>query len=98
MKIAENFKDQAEKLGILEWRLFSCSMCHTPIGFMFQVQGNPDVVYDSNCDCVTFTSPLQPRSWENVAKLYNMQENSEFIAEMDKFWRWDEENIKIETS
>lgn len=85
-KTGDEFKAQAQRYRILEWRMHECSICGYPCGFVFQ----GDVVkYDSGCNCVSAGLNLQPRAWEAVADHYNLQTNPEYIAEMNTFWHFD---------
>lgn len=46
-----------------------CSLCGS--GMYYRREGE-QLFYDSNCDCVTFTTPLQARSWQSAADWINM--------------------------
>lgn len=59
-----------EKQNIKRWTLRTCSMCNAPLQYLF---GNDAVAYDSNCDCVSYWTPRQPRSYAEVADCFNMQ-------------------------
>ena len=82
MRTPEEFKEQAEKLNITFWPGHNCSLCGYQVGFYF-ADGN--VSYDNGCDC-TSGQNLNPRTWEDVAKRYNMQSHPEVISRMDEFW------------
>lgn len=81
-RTAEEFRAQAKERGITKWVVHHCSICNYECGYV--IQGD-DVFYDSGCNCVRMT-PLQRRSWEDLAFFYNIQKNENVIAQMDKLW------------
>ena len=89
MKTAEQFREQAIKLGLHYWEHHTCAICGEPVGYYFFAYPNYEVVFDSGCGC-TFGSNPHPSSWEDVAEFYNMQTNPDIINIMDKFWQWEE--------
>lgn len=84
-RTGEDFRNQAEELKLISWPQRGCSFCGAMIGYRF-VDGK--AFYDSNCNCVNYTTPLQPRSWDDIADFYNMQNNPVTIEEMDNFWEF----------
>ena len=48
-----------------------CSICNSAIGFW--VDGNPEPVLDTNCDCVSYQSPPERRSWDDILENVLMQ-------------------------
>lgn len=88
-KIGEDFRNQAEKLGITKWPSHNCSFCTYGVGFIFTPIS---VYYDNGCNCSSYgPSPYRESSWDEVAERYNMQDNENTIKEMDKFWGFDNE-------
>lgn len=46
----------------------SCSICDHALRYLFK---RDRVFYDSNCDCTTFYTDPEPRTWDSVAFTYN---------------------------
>ena len=86
MKTGNDFKEQVKKHNIGWWTVRHCSFCNHPIGYNFRPFGS--VVFDGGCNCANISNK-QVRSWDDVAEIYNIQTNTEVIAEMDKFWHFD---------
>lgn len=87
-KTAEDFERQVKAKMISSWMLRQCSMCDAPLEFIFD---GDDVYYDSNCDCVTYRTIPEERSYQDIANLYNQNiENVEWIKEINKFFGFDE--------
>lgn len=82
---AEEFRNNAIKYQIESWMFRKCSLCGHPIGFLFLL-GMDEVYFDGGCICARLH--LQPRTWEDVAELYNCQENPEIVREFDRFWHF----------
>lgn len=85
MKEAKEFKEQATKNNIKEWRIHDCSICGYPCGYIFE---EDRVLYDSGCDCSYGGESL--RDWDDVAEHYNMQTNEDVIKKMNLFWGFKE--------
>jgi hypothetical protein len=64
---AQEIKEQT-KVGA--WTLHRCSICRAPIQYVFD---GDYVAFDSNCDCTSYWTPRQQRSWQDVADTINMQ-------------------------
>lgn len=77
----EEVQAEVEKRGITYWSLRNCSICGSPIGYLFE---RGEVGFDSNCDCTPYRSPIQLRDYHDVACQFNMQTHPG-IAE--KMWR-----------
>lgn len=58
-----------------------CSLCSTPLHFVVE---DETLKFDSNCNCVTYTAPLEERSWNVLAEWVNMQKNLENKKEILK--------------
>lgn len=86
-KTAEDFKQKVKEKGITKWFIHSCSFCNYPCGFLFKQDGT--AWYDAGCDCSR--QPPSPSNFDEVAELYNMQSNPEFIQTMDEFWGFNKE-------
>ncbi len=85
MRTVEEFKESAEKNNITKWNVNDCSICNYHCGYIIR---NGQVMYDSGCDCVSHSN-LQPRSWEDLAEQYNMQDHPNVIKEYDEFWKFE---------
>lgn len=84
MKTGLDFKNAVEKHGITEWHIHNCSICGYDCGYRFI---NGDVYYDNGCYC-TCGENLNSRTWDDVANQYNMQDNTNVIAKMDKLFKF----------
>jgi len=82
MREPEEFQKQVKEKRIAYWHIGECWMCNYPLGFHF-IDGN--VFYDNGCNCTSGRN-LNPRTWEQIAEMYNMQSNPKFIKKMDKFF------------
>lgn len=83
-KSGNDFKEAATKIKPNKWIIHHCSICNYPCGYVFS-SNYEHVGYDSGCDCVSYEN-IQPRSWDDLAAQYNVQNNEEYIKEMNKFW------------
>lgn len=83
MKTASDFQQAAQEKNIEGWFFRSCSICTCPVGFVFR---DGRVFFDGNCDCGSWHSDLAPRTWDEVAELYNAQTHPETIAAFNKYW------------
>ena len=79
----EEFQKQAAEKGLTKWAIHDCSLCGYPCGYIFH---DGQVSYDSGCYCVTYYPNIQPRTWDSVVEIYEMQDNPETIKQMDEFW------------
>lgn len=52
------------------WTLHRCSLCGDPVQYLFS---GDHVALDTNCSCVSYWTPRQQRSWQDVADTINMQ-------------------------
>ena len=85
MRTANEFEDAARERGITEWERDpeGCSGCGYSVGYRFAPNG---VFYDVGCWCTGRAPNWEPRTWQDVADFYNMQNHPRVIAEMDAFW------------
>ncbi len=67
-------REKVKEKSIHYWRLRECSICDSPIGYIFMSgEAAADVAYDSNCDCVPYHTPLTPSSYSEIAAAFNRQ-------------------------
>lgn len=85
-RTAQEFRNNAIKYRIDKWMFRECNMCGHPIGFLF-FRGNSEVYFDGGCDCAC--GGCYPRTWEDVAELYNLQTNPDVIRRFDEFWHFE---------
>lgn len=81
-RTAEEFQQAAKEKNITSWPIHDCSICGYHCGYKII---EDSVAYDSGCDCVSYID-IQPRSWEDIAHQYNMQDHPGVIDKMDQFW------------
>jgi hypothetical protein len=91
-RCAEDFERQARKLNLERWHIHDCSMCHYKCAFVFDLKKN-QVQYDAGCFCISTT--LQDRSWDAVAKFYEMQSTPKVIDLFNEFWHFDEMDVEL---
>jgi len=84
MRIAEEFKKQAELKGITYWHAHNCSICGESVGTEIV---NGEASFRSACGCAY--EPNHSHGWEHIAERYNMQSNVDVIKRMDEFWGFD---------
>jgi hypothetical protein len=93
MKKGEDFQKAVEEHGIEYWPIHECSICGYECGFIFNLMTNrclQPVSYDRGCNC-TRTYHIEPRTWEHVASLYNLNVNNPTVKkEYDEFWKFEE--------
>jgi len=71
---------EAMKTANISWvEVRKCSICNCPVAY--ERQGD-NLFFDGNCDCTSFWNPPQPRIFEDVAELINIQSNSEYKSEL----------------
>ena len=85
MRTPEEFKKQVKDHNITFWPHHACSFCKVEVGYEFH---NEQAFFNSSCECGMPPSPLQPRTWEQIANAYNQQTNSDIIKKMDEFWKF----------
>lgn len=51
-------------------RHHQCGGCNAWVGFEIQ---DDKLFFDSNCDCSSYRSPLEPRDWNSLSEWINMQ-------------------------
>ena len=83
----EEFKEQAENLGITEWISHNCHMCEYVVKYIFNYG---KVFFDSGCNCTEQPNNLHARTWDDVAKNYNMQTEPSVRKEFSEFWHFDD--------
>ena len=66
----EQVQQAVQERGITLWKLRECSICLAPLTYAF---GQDGITYDRSCGCVTYSEPPEPRTWEDVAKQFNIQ-------------------------
>ena len=81
---ANDFKEASDIYFIKFLPIRECSICGSQIGYQFSKGA---VFFDSNCNCVSFTSPLQKRSWQSFKQYYDhlSEEKQKEINEFFKF-------------
>lgn len=81
---AQQVQQAVKDYGIGRWKLRTCSICDTPIGYLFSPDGE-QVVFSSACDCSSSSryAPPDDSNFEVVAHCFNMQ-TTPGIAE--KMW------------
>lgn len=84
MKTPDDFREQAIKERISEWRIHDCGMCKYKCGFLFFPEVY-EVMYDKGCNCVSYND-TSFSSWEAVANHYNLQTNKDVINKYNEFW------------
>ncbi len=72
-------KEAMEKANINWVEVRRCSICDCPVAYE---RKGEDLFFDGNCDCTSFWNPPQPRSYEEIAELINIQSNSEYKTEL----------------
>ena len=78
IKTSQELKEQAGKIGLTFWKVHECSMCGYQCGYIFN---GDNVSYDAGCGCIY--QPPHPRSWEDLAETFNMNQperNPDFKA------------------
>lgn len=73
MRTAEEIKASVEKSGSGFWMNTKCHKCDTPVGFLFNYDGE-EVVYDESCECNDAT-PFKT-TWDAVADYYSMLDDT----------------------
>ena len=68
--------------NIRTWSPRSCGMCCGPLKYVFR---GDQVFYDSNCYCVSYVEPMQPRSVHSLVEHFNMQTPEVRQAQWDSF-------------
>lgn len=81
-RTAKDFKERAEKEKMIGWHLRNCSICKSPIGYIFK-EGS--VYFDSSCNCSLIKTEPRLKSWEDIEAFYNMQSEAVKVG-MDKDW------------
>lgn len=88
IKTVEEIKNQIRNKNITYIATRECSICGCVIGFEIN-DGHP--FFDSNCDCTSFWSDPQHKTWQEVADFFNCNqpENNpnisvEFINKLNK--------------
>ena len=84
LKTAEELKEQAKKIGLKFYPVHKCSMCGYQCGYVIS-DNFERVEYDNGCDCVNYTI-IQPRSWEDLASTYNM---NQYLEELNNVWKFE---------
>lgn len=94
IKTIDELKAQVQEKGITFWPIHNCSFCSYSCGYHFHGE---DVFYDSGCDCVTYNN-FQPRSWDDVAQVYNMNQpennpkvSQDYLDRTDTVWQFNNE-------
>jgi hypothetical protein len=92
IKTKEELQEQAKKIGLTFWEVHKCSLCGYPCGFIIT---EDEVGYDSGCDCIAGGGIIQPRSWENLAECYNLNQpennpkiSPEYLKELNDIWKF----------
>ena len=68
---ADQIKAATAEHVIRVWTLRTCSICYAPLNYQFPSDGT--VYFNSNCDCGSRWEPVQERSYDDVARTFNMQ-------------------------
>jgi hypothetical protein len=69
---AEEIRNAVISCGISDWAFRSCSICKTPLSYIFNSDG-VGVCFDSNCDCVRYWVYPTESSYAELADLFNRQ-------------------------
>lgn len=58
-----------------------CSICDADLAY---IRENDKLYFDSSCVCSSYHTEPEPRQWEDVAELINMQNNPDVQKEIMK--------------
>ena len=75
---AAEVRDAVEGKGDQWFTTRSCSICHTLIGYEYR---DGALFWNGNCDCPARYAP-EPRDWQSVADLINMQSDEKHRARL----------------
>jgi hypothetical protein len=75
---AEEVEKSAHEHGLRFVKVRTCSICDAPIGYVFDDEA---VYWDGSCNCLSRYTPPEPRTFQDVANLINMQ-NEEWKPKM----------------
>ncbi len=68
----EETREALHEHHITRWPIRPCSMCGVPITYYFE---DDKIQLDTNCACVTYTTPRQDKTVEEfIAGTFNLQE------------------------
>jgi len=67
---AEDVTNAIRDHKITRWVLRTCGICHAPLAYEFN---DGRVQYDSNCHCTRYYTPPNPRTIDDVVRVFNMQ-------------------------
>lgn len=91
IKTIDELKQQAKDKNIQFYPVHNCSLCGYMCGYIIN---DEQVGYDSGCDCVMYSN-IQPRSWDDLAKTYNMNQpennpniSEEFLKRLNNIWQF----------
>lgn len=69
-----------EQVGDRTWLpLRECSICNSPLGYVVE---DGRVGYNSNCGCVSYTTPLRECGFEGIAESLAIQSSDEIRDRM----------------
>lgn len=91
IKTADELRAQAKLKDITFYLVHHCSMCNYPCGYVIKGE---EVFYDSGCNCVTYNN-VEPRSWEELASTYNLNQpennpdiKQKYLDELNEIWQF----------
>lgn len=67
---AEEIKKAMLATGKTFFTLHECGICRCLIGYIVR---NEELFFDSNCDCAHFHQDPDPRPWDDIVDLIEMQ-------------------------
>lgn len=89
----EQVKKSIEENKLTEIPIRNCSMCKETLYYRIK-EGEPYI--DTNCDCVTYTTPATVCSWDHLAESINMQSADEWKLEIAKSYGMTLEKMAVE--
>ena len=76
---AEDVETAVRERSIKSWKLRECGLCKTPLYYTFE---DGKVFFNPNCECITCEAPPMMRTYDDVAKCFNIQRKLEVQTRM----------------
>lgn len=94
IKTEQELRARIKELNISSIIIRRCSICKHPLFFRI-IQD--EVFLDTNCDCVSWTSPLTPKTWKELTDYFNANQvennpkiNPDWISELNKHFGFEQ--------
>ena len=90
-RTAAEFQQKAIEKKLNKWYPRPCVICDIYFGYIFKGEKKERVFFDNYCHCNN-RGTIKQSDWQDVADIYNIQDDVVVIEWMDEYWGFEDAN------